>query len=274
MLKCDLENHTINYLSFGEGRPIIIMHGRGPNDHQYMKSDLESLFKERTGWRRIYIDLPGHGQTAWPDWVTSPDQILDMLCEFIDQVIPGKRFALAALSWGGHLSLGLVARRKDQVEGLYLSVPVVKMDFLKQNRPEVVTLVESSEFIAALQEDEMWITDVITVQDPAFLDRFCREVFAVARNNARHNPKMDVIEQQLSYDAGKLYFDKPVLILTGRQDNVAGYQDAWDLIENFPRATFAVLDRASHFLSVEQNSLMIALISEWLDRVEEEGISI
>lgn len=48
-----------------------------------------------------------------------------------------------------------------------------------------------------------------------------------------------------------------------------GYQDAWDLIENFPRATFAVLDRASHFLSIEQNTLIKALIDELLDRVEE-----
>jgi pimeloyl-ACP methyl ester carboxylesterase len=44
-------------------------------------------------------------------------------------------------------------------------------------------------------------------------------------------------------------FESPTLIITGRQDRVTGYQDAWDLIENIPRATFAVLDRASHFLS-------------------------
>lgn len=30
---------------------------------------------------------------------------------------------------------------------------------------------------------------------------------------------------------------------------VIGYQDAWDLIENIPRATFAVLDQTSYFLS-------------------------
>ena len=42
-------------------------------------------------------------------------------------------------------------------------------------------------------------------------------------------------------------FESPTLIITGRQDRVTGYQDAWDLIENIPRETFAVLDRASHF---------------------------
>lgn len=64
-------------------------------------------------------------------------------------------------------------------------------------------------------------------------------------------------------------FESPTLIITGRQDRVTGYQDAWDLIENIPRATFAVLDRASHFLSIEQNVLLKALVGEWLDRVKE-----
>ena len=86
MLECKLENHTIKYLSYGEGHPIIIMHGGGPNDHQYMQSDFEPLFETRKGWRRIYIDLPGHGQTLWPDWVTSHDQILDLLCDFKAEV--------------------------------------------------------------------------------------------------------------------------------------------------------------------------------------------
>jgi pimeloyl-ACP methyl ester carboxylesterase len=105
MLECNLENHTIKYLSFGEGHPIIILHGAGPDDHHYMQSDLEPLFKERTGWWRIYIDLPGFGQTLWPNWTTSSDQILDLLCDFIDQVIPDRKFTLAGLSWGGELSL-------------------------------------------------------------------------------------------------------------------------------------------------------------------------
>jgi pimeloyl-ACP methyl ester carboxylesterase len=42
------------------------------------------------------------------------------------------------------------------------------------------------------------------------------------------------------------------------------------LLENFPRATFAVLDRAGHNLQIEQQLLFNSLINEWLDRVEEK----
>ena len=57
--------------------------------------------------------------------------------------------------------------------------------------------------------------------------------------------------------------------MTARQDNVCGYQDSWELLANVPRATFAVLDRAGHFVGIEQDRLCQVLMGEWLDRVEE-----
>ena len=50
---------------------------------------------------------------------------------------------------------------------------------------------------------------------------------------------------------------------------MVGYADTWRLVEHYPRATFAVLDRAGHALPHEQVTLLIALMAEWLDRVQE-----
>ena len=61
----------------------------------------------------------------------------------------------------------------------------------------------------------------------------------------------------------------PTLIVTGRQDSSVGYRDAWKILENYPRATFVVLDRAGHGLYIEQEELYHVLFNEWLDRVEE-----
>ena len=66
-------------------------------------------------------------------------------------------------------------------------------------------------------------------------------------------------------------FTAPTLIVTGRQDSSVGYRDAWTILENYPRATFVVLDRAGHGLYVEQEDLFNALVNDWLDRVEESG---
>jgi pimeloyl-ACP methyl ester carboxylesterase len=74
-----------------------------------------------------------------------------------------------------------------------------------------------------------------------------------------------------SLDVDKLPapFGGPTLILTARQDNLCGYRDAWELLDNYARATFAVLDRAGHFVNIEQDILCQALMREWLARVEE-----
>ena len=57
--------------------------------------------------------------------------------------------------------------------------------------------------------------------------------------------------------------------MVGRQDHVSGYREQWDVLENYPRATFVVLDRAGHRLQIEQPELFDALVDEWFDRVEE-----
>ncbi len=64
-------------------------------------------------------------------------------------------------------------------------------------------------------------------------------------------------------------FEKLALILMGRQDSHVSYQDCWNVLESYPRATFAVLDRSGHALGVEQKGLFQVLMTEWLDRVEE-----
>lgn len=61
---------------------------------------------------------------------------------------------------------------------------------------------------------------------------------------------------------------KPVLLLAGRQDIVVGYQDLLETIEEYPRATFAVLDMAGHNLQIEQPELFQSLVEEWMIRTE------
>jgi pimeloyl-ACP methyl ester carboxylesterase len=99
-----------------------------------------------------------------------------------------------------------------------------------------------------------------------------REVLAEVQ--IANHPFNDRLEESapFSFDVDRLPapFSGPTLILTARQDHLCGYRDAWDLLDNYPRATFAVLDRAGHFVNIEQEVLCHALMREWLDRVAEE----
>src|SRR5207247_10808786 len=64
-------------------------------------------------------------------------------------------------------------------------------------------------------------------------------------------------------------FDGPTLIVTGRQDTITGYADAWSILDDYPRATYAVLDQQDHGLPVRRHAVYRALVADWRDRMEE-----
>lgn len=59
---CNLGNVSVYYETFGEGFPIVLIHGFTP-DHRLMTGCMEPVFENQPGWHRIYLDLPGMGQT-------------------------------------------------------------------------------------------------------------------------------------------------------------------------------------------------------------------
>ena len=56
-MECLLENIAVHYEVFGEGKPIIILPGWGLNT-RLTAYETEPYFKQREGWKRIYIDPP------------------------------------------------------------------------------------------------------------------------------------------------------------------------------------------------------------------------
>ncbi len=270
-MECPLDNLTVYYESVGSGRPLIMLHGR-PLDHRHMVAEMEPLFENRPGWRRVYLDLPGMGRTPGPDWITNEDQMLSVVMDFIDRVIPDQRFTVAGLSYGGYLARGLVYCRGRQIDGVLMTVPAVIMDRTRRVLPEFVTILEDAALLAELDPAiRQSIQTMAVVQSRAVTDSWQAVITPAVR--AADHAFLNRLERScaFSFEAAldSVTFDKPTLILTGRQDNTCGYQQAWEMAAHFPRATFAVLDRAGHGLTMEQTGLFRALVAEWLDRVEE-----
>jgi pimeloyl-ACP methyl ester carboxylesterase len=182
-----------------------------------------------------------------------------------------ERFVVAGTSYGGYLARGLVYRLADRIDGLLLTVPLVETDASKRHLPQPLVVHEDPAFLAALAPDEQFMRDFVVAQSMYVLDTF-RQVIMPAVAIADH-AFLQRLEQNYAFsfdiDALPKPFPAPALFLTGRHDTSCGYREAYQLLDNYPRATFAVLDRAGHALGEEQPVLFRALVSEWLDRVEE-----
>jgi pimeloyl-ACP methyl ester carboxylesterase len=274
-MECELENITIHYEMIGEGRPIIMLHGY-PLDHRYMMHDMEPFFEQREGWKRIYPDLPGMGRTPGAGWITTQDQILDIVLAFIGQVLPKQRFVIVGASYGGYLARGVIYRRSAFIDGLLLTAPGILADISKRTLPPHVTLFDDKEAIAEMEPEQAKDLQGLAVALTRKLADYMKANIYPAVEIADHK-FLNSLDKHWAFsfdvDTPTNPFTQPTLILTGRQDSIAGYVDAWNILENYPRATFVVLDRAGHGLQVEQESLFRALVNEWLDRVEESTVS-
>jgi pimeloyl-ACP methyl ester carboxylesterase len=270
-MECIVRDSPLFYEVYGTGTPLILLHGFSC-DHRQMEGCMEPLFAKLHGWQRIYLDLPGMGHSPGSEAIKNSNEMLDVVVDFIDAVLPERRFLLVGYSYGGYLARGVLLRKFDLVEGMALICPGIIADRSRRTVPSRTIIVKNPELLATLAPaDAEEFDSVSVVQDDSTWRRFRDEVLSGA--SLADQPFLARIRQHGDYsfnvDQLPQPFTKPVMLLSGRQDASVGYQDAWHILENYPRGTFAVLDRAGHNLPLEQAQLFNALISEWLDRVRE-----
>jgi pimeloyl-ACP methyl ester carboxylesterase len=263
-----LKNISLYYEETGRGRPLLMLHG-WPLDHRSMKGAFEPLFADRPGWRRIYLDLPGMGRSGAPAWITGQDQVLNVLLEFIDAVLPGQRFCVAGLSYGGLLAQGLIHHIGDRIDGAVLLVPSMASATDADLAEFLVMHTEEVDYSGFSKEEIDSFKGMAVVQNQTHLQAWKDFIFPGV--SAANFGFLEKLKEPYSFDVEKLErpFPAPVLFLLGRQDSVVGYRAALRLIENYPHASLAVLDCAGHCLSMEQTTVYNALANEWLKRVDE-----
>ncbi len=269
-MECKLENITVYYDIYGDGYPVLMLHG-WPVDHRLMKGCMEPIFETRPSYKRIYFDLPGMGKTKGENWIEGTGDYLKIIIEFVENIIPNEHFIIVGESYGCYLARGLIKKKQNLIDGVLFLVPVILPYEEQRDLPEPIILVKDenlvsklSPFVREIFEDVATVINQkvlergkdegisgVTIADMAFLEK--------VRENHAFSFDVDMLDDK---------FNKPTLFLLGRQDSAVGYRDAWKIIENYPRATFAILDTAGHILQIEQEELFNSLTNDWLNRVE------
>jgi pimeloyl-ACP methyl ester carboxylesterase len=267
----DVNGIPVHYAQHGGGTPVLALHGSGV-DHREIMAALEPLFADRPGYRRLYPDLPGMGHTPAPETIDSNDAVVELLLGLVDAVIGQEAFLVAGHSYGAYLARAIASRRPGQVAGLALLCTTDGQGGQDERPAHVVLHADDDLDLDGALEPALAaeFRSYLVVHTPETLRRFQETVApgvalvdqaALERVFARWRLRT-APEQAPPYE-------NPTLILAGRQDATVGYAGSWGLLEHYPRATFAVLDRAGHALPHEQAGLVTALLGEWLDRVAE-----
>ncbi|RAK87628.1 alpha/beta-hydrolase [Aspergillus costaricaensis CBS 115574] len=272
------------------GHPILILPGWEMTPQTEMH-DFEPIFTSpnipNSNLHRIYIALPGTASTPARN-ITSLDDIYHHLVHFIDTTLGNSRFILIGSSCGAYLARAIAQRYMAQIDGLLLRVPLVEPEDAKRDVDRVEPLIKNEKLMDGLDDEDRTLLGVenggkVLVQTEGYvgeLVRKYREVYVPAEEGVDKSVldriRGDVGRYRLSEevlgngnDGEKLM--APTLVVCGRQDKSVGYRDCLGLLERYPRATFAVLDRGTHGLPVDgsEREVFGALVRDWVFRVGE-----
>jgi pimeloyl-ACP methyl ester carboxylesterase len=268
-----LEGFDLHYECVGAGRPMLMLHG-GYLDHRHMMEEMEPAFADHSGWLRLYPDLPGHGRTGVAEGMINHDHILAAVLAFVEAVLPGQHYAASGMSVGGHLVRGLVRRCPERLLGVMFNGTPFVTDYAERTVPVPVALRQEAGFADAAGPALGTLQFLQPVHDLAIAAWHQRNM-APARALLQESFALKSWEPEhyaYSFDlAPPAPFPGPSLILCGRQDPVAGYRDAWPSVEDYPRASFAVLDLGGHLIAPARPELFRALVADWLERMETES---
>ncbi len=271
-----MTSHGLAFREIGDGYPVLAIHGwTMTGDAEAV--DVEPIFMKRSGYRRIYVDLPGMGKSPIGD-VTNLDMMLERLSKYVEESILPSKFILLGSSCGAYLARALAYKYDAAIEGLFLHVPVIEPVSSQRDVDAFVPAVSDDGLMRSIPDDDREVIGQVPVQTRQYVDLITKKVKEVylPATAASDSASLDRIRNDdnlyrltAPMHGAQSPFYKPTLILTGRQDTDVGYRDAWKLLPCYPQTTFAALDRSTHAMPVDEHDVFEALVGDWLRRVEQ-----
>ena len=254
----------LDYEVRGEGRPLVFVHGLA-GDRALLASACDPVFAALAGWRRIHLDLPGHGASPAGS-VAGADQVLATLVAFVTEVAPGA--VLVGHSYGGYLALGLL-RELERPAGAMLVCPVVEPDVALRRLPPQRVVASDGELVFTDDVERDMFYGVAVVQTRAALLAYRSLVHPAHLGVDRTFLNTLRGQYQLSgpYAGTLAGFDRPLAIVCGRDDFWVGFEDATRLLRIAPRAELAVLPECGQLLPIEQGARFRQLLGSFLERL-------
>lgn len=257
----------LDYETHGEGLPIVFLHGLAI-DRRLLREVCEPAFAGEgadTRYKRIYVDLPGHGDSPAAPLYASADGLAEALRLFVHELVGDKELAIVGYSYGGYLA-PLLAQHFSSVRGLFLACPVAEPDFGKRRvAHRRVALREPGLRFSEDPREQAAFDEIAVLQTQTVLSAFQRLVHPanVAASQTFLSQVRDRYVTQRPLVSLLQSFAAPTTIVAGHDDHWVGYEDMLPWCRAIQRAALHVLHDAGHLLPLEQPQRLRALLSDW-----------
>ena len=237
-MKIIVDGLNINYIQYGSGHDIILLHGWGQNIE--MMKPVGDNFSDR--FRITILDLPGFGESDEPKEAWTIDRYNSFLEEFISKLEIKKPIVIGH-SFGGRLAIRYSAR--NPIEKLVLfGAPCIR---IQEELPVGVKVLKSIKKLPFMNDIGEYMKKYIGSRDYKAASPIMRQTL------------VEVVNEDLSKYAREI--EEPTLLIWGTNDTEAPIKEARELekimidaaLIELPGTHYAYLENLARIVSILDN---------------------
>ena len=238
-MKIKINNLNINYIQYGEGRDIILLHGWGQNIE--MMKPLGDNFSD--SFRITILDLPGFGESEEPNETWNIDKYELLLEEFIKELKIKKPIVIGH-SFGGRLAIRYSAR--NPIEKLVLfGSPCIR---IQEELPFHVKVLKGLKKLPGMNDFGEYMKKYIGSRDYKAASPIMRQTL------------VEVVHEDLSKYAREI--EEPTLLIWGDNDDEAPLKEAKELEKIMVDAALIVLP-GTHYAYLENLPQVVNILNNF-----------
>lgn len=240
-MRIKIKNIDINYIQYGKGKDIVLLHGWGQNIAM-MKPLGDKLEKN---YRITILDLPGYGESEEPKTELNIYDYCEILEIFLNELKITNPIIMGH-SFGGRISI--VYSSKNPVEKLILfGSPCIRK---QQKLSFKVKTLKALKKVPGLNKLENFAKKHIGSRDYRNASEIMRKIL------------VNTVNQDLSTEAKLIKC--PTLLIWGDNDTEAPLEDAKELEQIMIDAGLIVFPNSSHYAYLENLHQVLKILKEFL----------
>lgn len=249
----EIKNHKIFYREYGEGAPIVYIHGNTGSSRWW------ELVKDMPGYKTIALDLPNFGMSSSLD-VADIDVYADYTAAFIG-ALNIKNPIVAGHSLGGAVLISLAVRHPDVPQAIVL-IDSAAPSGLKtpEEHYAIIELYKTSRDLMykALQA----VTPAM--DNNQLLEQLVNDAMIMAPHAYAGNARA---LERFNYTGKTQNYSKPVLVLWGAKDIIITRSMAEETCNAFPHAELYVFEDVGHSVIVEKPQAFKDVFREFIAKL-------